>query len=76
MEGNVDKHFPLCSDCDAEIESVLGAGFEGCQYGPEGRADAFNEWHRMKWMITGLFVRVAELEDDKWIKELENKDEN
>ena len=64
-EGDVDGHLPLCSDCDAKIESVLGAGFEGCQYSPEGRADAFKHWNRMKWMLTELFVRVARLEDNK-----------
>ena len=60
---DVDGHLPLCSDCDQKIESVLGAGFEGCQFIPEDRALAYNHWNKMKWFLSELFVRVARLED-------------
>ena len=62
--GDADGYLPLCCDCDAKIESVLGAGFEGCQFIHEDRVLAYYHWNNhMKWFLSELFVRVARLED-------------
>ena len=61
-DPNFDTHF--CVECHENLENVLGAGFEGNDYGPQDRADAMRFWtNRMIWVLGELFYRVSAAED-------------